>query len=80
VKRHYNSALVVPRDALLERDQGSVAFVDVGGRARERSVVIGPSEGNRVVVAEGLAEGETLIVSGHRNLVDGQSIRVVKQD
>ncbi len=80
VKHHYESALVVPRDALLERDQGSVAFVDVNGRAQERPIVLGPSEGNRVIIQEGLTEGESLIVSGHRNLVDGQSVRVVKQD
>jgi membrane fusion protein (multidrug efflux system) len=80
VKRHFHDALVVPRDALLERDQGSVAFVDVEGRAQERQIVVGPSEGNRVVIEEGLTEGESLIVSGHRNLVDGQSVRVVNQD
>jgi membrane fusion protein (multidrug efflux system) len=80
VKRRLEDALVVPRDALLERDQGSVAFVNEEDRARERNVVLGPSEGNRVVVLEGLSPGESLIVSGHRNLVDGDPIRVVKQD
>ena len=80
VKRRYESALVVPRDALIERDQGSVAFVNNNNRAQERNVVLGPSEGNRVVVLEGLSVGEPLIVSGHRNLVDGNPIRVVKQD
>jgi membrane fusion protein (multidrug efflux system) len=80
VKKHYDNALVVPRDALLERDQGSVAFVDVDGRAQERQVVLGPSEGNQVVIQEGLSKGESLIVAGHRNLVNGQTVRVVKQD
>jgi RND family efflux transporter MFP subunit len=79
-KRHYDRALVVPRDALLERDQGSVAFVSENDRAQERPVVLGPVEGNRVVITEGLEAGESLIVSGHRNLVNGQPIRVVKQD
>jgi membrane fusion protein (multidrug efflux system) len=76
-KRHFDDVLVVPRDALLDRDQGSVAFVSDNGKARERPVVLGPGEGDRVVVLEGLAPGESLVVSGHRNLVDGQSLRVV---
>jgi membrane fusion protein (multidrug efflux system) len=77
VKRRLAEALVVPRDALLDRDQGSVAFVGVEDKAQERQVVLGPSEGNRVVIEEGLSFGESLIVAGHRNLVDGQPIRVV---
>jgi membrane fusion protein (multidrug efflux system) len=77
VKRRLDDALVVPRDVLLDRDQGSVAFVGVEGRAQERPVVLGPGEGNRVVVEKGLSFGEALIVAGHRNLVDGQPIRVV---
>jgi membrane fusion protein (multidrug efflux system) len=80
VKRRYDNALVVPRDALIERDEGSVAFVNDNDRALQRKVVLGPSEGNHVVVLEGLSAGEPLIVSGHRNLVDGHPIRVVKQD
>lgn len=80
VKRRYESALVVPRDALIERDQGSVAFVNNNDRAQERKVVLGPSEGNNIVVLEGLSAGEPLIVRGHRNLVDGNPIRVIKQD
>jgi membrane fusion protein (multidrug efflux system) len=76
-KRHFENALVVPRDALLDRDQGSVAFVNENDKARERPVVVGPGEGNRVVVLEGLAPGESLIFRGHRNLVDGQNLRVV---
>jgi membrane fusion protein (multidrug efflux system) len=77
VKRRLENAVVVPRDALLDRDLGSVAFVGVEDRAQERQVVLGPSEGNRVVIEDGLSFGESLIVAGHRNLVDGQPIRVV---
>lgn len=77
VKRHFDRAIVVPRDALLERDEGTMAFVRVDDHAEERQVVLGPGEGDRVVVLEGLAAGESLIVRGHRNMVDGQPIRVV---
>ncbi|MFQ5790035.1 MAG: efflux RND transporter periplasmic adaptor subunit [Acidobacteriota bacterium] len=77
VRRRYENAVVVPRDALLERDQGSVAFVLEKDRAWLRPVKLGPGEGNRVVVLEGLSAGEWLIVTGQRNLVDGHPVRVV---
>ena len=78
VKDTYPDALVVPRDALLERDEGSAVFVVEDGRARQRQVVTGPSEANRVVILEGLAAGEELVLTGQRNLVDGQLVRIVE--
>jgi membrane fusion protein (multidrug efflux system) len=78
VKRSYEDVIVVDRDSLQERDAGSVAVVLDGDVARVRDVVLGPAEGNRVLVRDGLESGEWLIVSGHRALVDGQRVNVVK--
>ncbi len=78
VKRRYVDVIVVERDSLQERDAGSVAVVLDGDVVRVRPVVLGPSEGNRVLVEEGLAVGEWLVVSGHRGLVEGQRVRVVE--
>ena len=78
VKRQVDDAIVVRRDALVERDAGLVAFVLEGDVARLRDVVLGPAEGGRVVVEQGLAAGEQLIVTGARNLADGQTVRVVE--
>jgi membrane fusion protein (multidrug efflux system) len=77
VRRVYQDAVVVPRDAVLERDTGHVLFVLSGDAAEMRRVKTGPSESGKIVVLEGLKPGETLIVSGHRNLVDGQRVRRV---
>jgi membrane fusion protein (multidrug efflux system) len=77
VKQVFEDVIVVPRDAVLERDTGYVAFVLDNGRAVIRNVETGPSERGNVVVLEGLKPGDLLIVTGHRNLVDGQPIRQV---
>lgn len=77
VRRVFEGAAVVPRDAVLERDTGNVLFVLEGDRAELRQVKTGPSEAGRIVVLEGLTPGEALIVSGHRNLVHGQKVHVV---
>lgn len=79
VRRVFDEAIVVARDAVLERDEGNVAFVVEDGRARERKVKTGASEAGRIVILDGLAPGEKIIVSGHRNLVDGQRVRVVEE-
>lgn len=77
LRRQLHGVVVVDRDALQERDDGTVAVVLEGDEARVRPVTLGASAGNRVVVTEGLATGEILIVSGQRGLVDGQKVAVV---
>ncbi len=80
VKQTFEDVIVIPRDAVLERDTGYVAFVMTGDRAEIRNVKTGPSEGGLIVIHEGLSEGEKLIVTGHRNLVDAQLVRAVTRE
>ncbi len=75
-RRVYEDAVVVDRDALVERDGVLFAFVLENGRASMRAVELGPDEADRVVVHTGLELGDTLITRGHRNLLDGQEVRV----
>ncbi|MEC9442519.1 MAG: hypothetical protein VYE40_15610 [Myxococcota bacterium] len=49
------------------------------GKAELRVVQISEARGNDVVVTEGLSAGDKLIVLGHRNVVDGTPVRVVKE-
>jgi RND family efflux transporter MFP subunit len=76
VKRRLEDVIVLERDVLQDRDAGPVAIVADGGVARVRQLVLGASEGNRVVVEKGLEPGEKLIVTGQRGLIDGQAIEV----
>lgn len=77
-RRVHEEAVVIARDALVERDGVFHAFVLEDGRAAMRAVSLGPDEGDRVVIAAGIEIGETLIVSGHRSLLDGQPVRVAR--
>jgi membrane fusion protein (multidrug efflux system) len=77
-RRVYESAVVVPRDAVLERDSGDVIFALKDDRVELRKVTTGPSERGHIVLLDGLSPGETLVVAGHRNLVDGQKVRAVE--
>ena len=79
VRRTFEDVVVVPRDALQERDQGTVAVVLDGEVARVREVSLGGVEDDRVLVEHGLSPGDWLIVSGHRGLIDGQRVQVVER-
>lgn len=79
LRRQLEDVVVVSRDVLQERDSGTVAVVLDGDVARVRTLSLGASQGTLVVVDEGLAEGEWLIVRGQRGLVDGQKVAVVER-
>ena len=77
ILRHtFDQVVVVPREAVLERETGSIAFIAQNNRAVLRRLVLGPAEGDRVVVLEGLKPGEELIISGNRDLIDGDPVLV----
>ncbi|MET0517985.1 MAG: efflux RND transporter periplasmic adaptor subunit [Burkholderiaceae bacterium] len=66
--------VLVPPQALLERDGGSVVFVVAEGRAQQRKVRAGPEMGRLKWVSEGLKAGETVIVSPPEGLRDGSAV------
>lgn len=78
-------AVVVPRDAVLRRADGSASLwtVDRSGDtpvARERRVTLGASRGERVEIREPLDAGTELIVRGNERLTDGQPLDVRERD
>ena len=81
VRRVVRDALVVPRDAVVRVEGGYSAFVviDQGGvdTVESRSVTLGPSQGNEVVVSTGLHAGDRLVVVGQKQVAAGDRVRVV---
>jgi membrane fusion protein (multidrug efflux system) len=74
----HSEVAVVPRDVIIEGKDGSRVFVSRNGVAQERPVRLGAVEGNRVVVLDGLKPGDELIVTGHRELIHGQPLNVIR--
>ncbi len=70
LKKVHHDALVIPRDAVVQRPGKRVVFVVEDDRAIERSVTLGPGEGLMVMVTEGLRPGDLLAVRGQRDLDD----------
>jgi Cu(I)/Ag(I) efflux system membrane fusion protein len=69
-------AVTVPRSALIRSGSGDRVVVALGeGRFAPRRVVAGPESGDRVVIREGLAEGERVVVSGQFMLDSEANLR-----
>lgn len=70
--------VIVPRDAVIAGDAGPQAYVVEGDRAVLRKLVLGEDQGLLVVVSEGLAAGERLVVRGQRELAPGSLVNVTE--
>jgi len=73
-----SNVVAIPRDAVLPGRIGPTAFVVENDRAILRRLELGADQGLMVVVLEGLAAGERLVVRGHRDLRDGSLVRVTE--
>ena len=76
-------AVVVPQDALIRVEDGYQVYVvseeDGVPIARTRSVSVGASQRNQVVVTEGLDIGDRLVVVGQRQVAADDRVRVVNE-
>lgn len=75
----YEDVVVIPRDAVLEGFRGREAMVVENGRARVRTITLGPESRENVVVTAGLQSGDTVILRGHRGLVDEASVDIITE-
>ena len=75
--------LVVPQDLVQRTEDGFQVFVvERSGdtlTARARSVELGASYANQVVITDGLTAGAWLITAGHRQVDDGSVIRLMER-
>ena len=70
-------ALVVPRDALVLRPEGTTVFiVDENQKANQLTVTTGIGAGDRIEVIGGLKDGDTVIIRGNERLRPGQSVSI----
>ncbi len=69
-------AVLVPRDAVVTRDDVTAVFVVAEGRAVLRKVETGLSDGRNIAIHKGLAPGEKVVVAGQERLEDGTKVKV----
>ena len=70
-----DSALVIPRDVIVDRGHEKVVFVVEKGIAVRRSLETGLGNRHRVEVLSGLMDGERLVVEGFETLRDHSRVK-----
>ncbi|HPF27520.1 MAG: efflux RND transporter periplasmic adaptor subunit [Steroidobacteraceae bacterium] len=70
-------ALTIPRSALVENDDVRAVFVIEAGKARQRALTTGLTNGGDIEVLAGLSGGEQVVAVGQNGLKDGASVRIV---
>ena len=72
-------ALLLPREAVLDIQNGvGHVFIATDGSTHQQTVKVGRAWGENISILEGLTDATPVVVSGHRQLVDGSKIVVIK--
>jgi len=79
VRRTFDEAVVIPRDAVIDDVDHKSVFVLVGDKVQTRRVRIGPTRDAFALVEDGLTTSDALVVLGHRQVVDGQKVKVTRK-
>ena len=80
------SQLSVPLSAIVRPPGGGADYtVYVVDKREDRTLVhrrpvkLGPVLGNRVIVIEGVTQGETIVVKGTTQIIDGEQVRILPE-
>ena len=72
-----SDAITIDQNIVQQVDRNkNVVFVEVDGKAEERTVTLGARQGSLVEITAGLKAGDRLIVSGYQLLVAGQAVTI----
>ena len=71
-----DNALLVPREALLSKDDTSLVYVINRGRARERKITIGIRSYTSIEATSGVVEGEMVAITNVSKLKDKGRVKI----
>jgi RND family efflux transporter MFP subunit len=74
----FRNRLLVPKEALLVRDQRTLVFVAENGLAKWQYVEVGEENEEFIEIKSGIAPGDSVIVSGHYTLAHDARVRITK--
>lgn len=79
IKKKVNNAIAIPFYSVISRNDEQYVFVEKDGVVEKRNVQLGIMEEWMVEITEGIAEGENLVIEGHRDVENKQQVRVIKK-
>jgi membrane fusion protein (multidrug efflux system) len=77
----WTNAIQVPQRAVMQGPQGNFVWVvDAESKAQFRPVTVGPLSGDMWLIAEGLKDGERIVVDGGLKLAPGVPVKALSPD
>lgn len=76
LRNSYTDSVVIPTDVVISENYQSYVMVVNNNRVNKRSVVLGPSGIESVVVLSGLEPGEKVVQEGKHLLMDSQLVEI----
>jgi RND family efflux transporter MFP subunit len=78
LKKIHLDALMVPLNAVIQTQNGRIAFVlRTDNTAEDRTVIVGPASEIMIKIEKGINPGDRVIVKGQHQITDGEKVRVV---
>jgi multidrug efflux pump subunit AcrA (membrane-fusion protein) len=71
------AGILIPTDAILERNGKSVAYVVNGERVAEKEISIASKGTEKTLIGSGVKPGDQVVIKGQSQLKDGAKIRIV---
>ena len=78
IKKVKTGVLAVPLYAIITRNEEQFVYLEAAGRVRKQPVQLGIMDGWMVEVTDGLIQGDRVVIEGHRDVEDGQQVRVAR--
>ncbi len=78
VKKRFEDTLAVPLYAVISQDEENFVYLENNNKAEKRPVELGILEGWMIQVKSGLKVGDRVIIVGHRQVDEGQTVQVIK--
>jgi multidrug efflux pump subunit AcrA (membrane-fusion protein) len=72
--------LIIPSSALTRKKAGIYVYVIEEGIARQKEVVLGIIQDERIEILKGLSEKEEIVVLGNQELQDGLKVDVLDKE
>ena len=74
LRKNYDNALVVSSQAVLRLQDGTIVMRVIGDQAQKVPVILGPAQGDSVVVLSGLSAGDRIITMGAFQVSEGTRV------
>lgn len=78
VKKQIKNSISIPFYSVISRNNEQYVYIEQDGFAIKNEVLLGIMENWMVQVTDGLSAGDKLIVEGHRDVEDGQKVKIIK--